>query len=145
MEQYQELAQILHKMLEEHFERSQKRLDQRNDEDYDEQLEEKLMQEDESDVYILSKISDILHSLFGTHQSELFPFFETLLPHYTKLLVRSSSKDQFDVVVMTTVLDRHLSVHGAIDNGRFVYLMTSLNTREQLPSNTASFSSGDFR
>jgi len=107
MEQYQELAQILHKMLEEHFERSQKRLDQRNDEDYDEQLEEKLMQEDESDVYILSKISDILHSLFGTHQSELFPFFETLLPHYTKLLApeRPWSDRQWSLCVFDDVIE----------------------------------------
>ena len=51
------------------------------------QIEEKLIDEDNEDSYILSKIADILHALFATHQSELFPFFETLLPHYVKLLV----------------------------------------------------------
>lgn len=86
MEKYQELSQILQKMLEDHFTRAQQRFEQRNDEDYDEQLEEKLIQEDNDDVYILSKISDILHALFGTHKSELFPFFDSLLPHYIKLL-----------------------------------------------------------
>lgn len=86
IEQYQQLAKILHKLLEEHFVKADERMGKRNDEDYDEQMEEQLMQEDNDDVYTLSKISDILHALFGTHKSELFPFFDSLLPHYVKLL-----------------------------------------------------------
>ena len=56
-------------------------------------MEETLQDEDNDDSYILSKIADILHALFGTHRAELFPFFDTLLPHYIKLLV---SYDSFD-------------------------------------------------
>ncbi|XP_076804847.1 importin-5-like [Clavelina lepadiformis] len=86
MEQYQELADALRTMLDQHFQRAQERMEKRNDEDYDDQVEEALQDEDQDDVYILSKIADILHSLFGGHKSELFPLFDTLLPHYVKLL-----------------------------------------------------------
>lgn len=39
-------------------------------------------------MYILSKISDTVHSLFGTHKEEFLPMFEQLLHHFVKLLVR---------------------------------------------------------
>lgn len=39
-------------------------------------------------MYILSKISDTCHSLFGTHKEEFLPMFEQLLHHFVKLLVR---------------------------------------------------------
>lgn len=86
LEQYQKLAQILNSMLEKHFTRAIERQEKRKDEDYDEEIEETLQDEDDEDVYILSKIADILHSLFGTHGAELFPFFDSLLPNYQKLL-----------------------------------------------------------
>ena len=43
--------------------------------------------QDEQDVYILSKVSDIMHSLFGTHKEAILPVFDQLLPHFTKLIV----------------------------------------------------------
>jgi len=55
------------------------------------QVEEALQDEDQDDFYILSKIADILHSLFGSHGPDLFPLFDCLLPHYAKLLVRRLS------------------------------------------------------
>ena len=61
--------------------------DKRKDEDYDDETEEALVQEDDEDVYILSKISDLIHALFGTHKEDFAPHFETLLPHFVKLLV----------------------------------------------------------
>lgn len=47
-----------------------------------------LISQDDEDVYILSKISDTCHSLFGTHKEEFLPMFEQLLHHFVKLLVR---------------------------------------------------------
>jgi hypothetical protein len=41
--------------------------------------------QDDADTYILSKISDIIHSIFGTHQEEFLPLFEQLLPMFVKL------------------------------------------------------------
>ena len=46
-----------------------------------------LCPQDEQDVYILSKVSDIIHSLFGTHKEATLPVFDQLLPHFSKLIV----------------------------------------------------------
>jgi len=43
--------------------------------------------QDDQDVYILSKVSDIMHSLFGTYKDAVLPVFQQLLPHFVKLLV----------------------------------------------------------
>ena len=61
--------------------------EQRKDEDYDDVVEENLLDEDDQDVYILSKISDIMHALLGTHKDGALPVFQQLLPHFVKLLV----------------------------------------------------------
>uniref|UniRef100_H2YPJ6 Importin N-terminal domain-containing protein n=1 Tax=Ciona savignyi TaxID=51511 RepID=H2YPJ6_CIOSA len=86
MEQYQELTGILQTMLNLHFERAAERQVKRADEDYDDQVEEALQDEDEEDVYILSKVADVLHSLFGVLGAEVLPLFDVLLPHYAKLI-----------------------------------------------------------
>ena len=64
--------------------------EKRKDEDYDDETEELLVQEDDEDVYILSKISDLIHALFGTHKEDFSPHFDTLLHHFVKLLVSES-------------------------------------------------------
>ena len=61
--------------------------EKRKDEDYDEETEDTLLQEDDEDVYILSKIADLIHSLFGTNKEDFSPHFDTLLHHFVKLLV----------------------------------------------------------
>ncbi|XP_014663942.1 PREDICTED: importin-5-like [Priapulus caudatus] len=81
-----ELITTMNKILKEHFERAEGRHQKRKDEDYDEEVEESLLDEDDEDVYILSKISDIVHALFGTHKADFFPYFEQLLPHFAKLM-----------------------------------------------------------
>lgn len=43
--------------------------------------------QDDEDTYILSKVADVIHSLFGTHKETFLPMFEQLLPHFVKLLV----------------------------------------------------------
>ena len=37
------------------------------------------------------KVSDIMHSLFGTHKEAVLPVFERLLPLFVKLLVRNDT------------------------------------------------------
>jgi hypothetical protein len=49
-------------------------------------VEEHLEDEDEEDVYILSKVGDVVHALFSTHRDAFLPAFERLLPHFTRLL-----------------------------------------------------------
>lgn len=43
--------------------------------------------QDDEDVYILSKIADILHSFFGTHNEAFLPVFEKVMPFFVKMLV----------------------------------------------------------
>jgi len=85
-EQIQELVRLLNKTLEEHFTRQAARQEQRKDEDYDDDVEENLLNEDDQDVYILSKVSDIMHALLGSYKEAMLPVFEQLLPHFVKLL-----------------------------------------------------------
>lgn len=58
----------------------------RQDEDYDEQVEESLQDEDDNDVYILTKVSDILHSIFSSYKEKVLPWFEQLLPLIVNLI-----------------------------------------------------------
>ena len=88
-----ELVKIMINTITEHFERQAERNKKRNDEDYDEGVEETLVDEDEEDVYTLSKLGDLIHALFSTHKEEFLPVLDQLLPFATKLLV--SSKQLF--------------------------------------------------
>lgn len=49
-------------------------------------VEEQLLDEDDEDVYVLSKVSDIIHSLFAAYRQQFFPYFDALLPHFSILL-----------------------------------------------------------
>jgi hypothetical protein len=50
-------------------------------------VEEQLEDEDGEDVYLLSKLSDVMHSLFSTYKEALFPYFDQVVGHYVKMLV----------------------------------------------------------
>uniref|UniRef100_A0A8C0HLX2 Importin 5 n=1 Tax=Buteo japonicus TaxID=224669 RepID=A0A8C0HLX2_9AVES len=85
-EHFEELGGILKGKLEEHFKNQELRQVKRQDEDYDEQVEESLQDEDDSDVYILTKVSDILHSIFSSYKEKVLPWFERLLPLIVNLI-----------------------------------------------------------
>ncbi|NWR59070.1 IPO5 protein, partial [Bucorvus abyssinicus] len=85
-EHFEELGGILKGKLEEHFKNQELRQVKRQDEDYDEQVEESLQDEDDSDVYILTKVSDILHSIFSSHKEKVLPWFERLLSLIVNLI-----------------------------------------------------------
>uniref|UniRef100_A0A673ML22 Importin-5-like n=1 Tax=Sinocyclocheilus rhinocerous TaxID=307959 RepID=A0A673ML22_9TELE len=69
-EHFEELGGIMKGKLEEHFKNQEVRQAKRQDEDYDEQVEETLQDEDDNDVYILTKVSDILHSIFSSYREK---------------------------------------------------------------------------
>ena len=48
---------------------------------------DQLVDEDEEDVYTLSKLGDLFHALFSTHKEQFLPVFDQLLIHVNKLLV----------------------------------------------------------
>ncbi|XP_068446299.1 importin-5 [Clinocottus analis] len=85
-EHFEELGGILKGKLEEHFKNQELRQTKRQDEDYDEQVEESLQDEDENDVYILTKVSDILHSVFSSYKEKVLPWFEQLLQLIVQLI-----------------------------------------------------------
>ncbi|XP_041482292.1 importin-5-like [Lytechinus variegatus] len=86
LNQMQEVGTTLNDMFEQHFKRQQERQEQRKDEDYDDIVEEGLQDEDDDDVYLLSKISDILHAVLGTYADVALPFFEMLMKNIIRLL-----------------------------------------------------------
>ena len=53
-------------------------------------VEEQLVDEDDEDVYTLSKLGDLIHALFSTHKEEFLPVFDQLLPFIAKLLVSNT-------------------------------------------------------
>ncbi|KAK6485727.1 importin-5 [Huso huso] len=85
-EHFEELGGILKGKLEEHFKNQELRQAKRQDEDYDEQVEESLQDEDDNDVYILTKVSDILHSVFSSYKEKVLPWFEQLLQLIVNLI-----------------------------------------------------------
>ncbi|XP_068612345.1 LOW QUALITY PROTEIN: importin-5 [Brachionichthys hirsutus] len=85
-EHFEELGGILKGKLEEHFKNQELRQAKRQDEDYDEQVRRTLQDEDENDVYILTKVSDILHSVFSSYKEKVLPWFEQLLQLIVQLI-----------------------------------------------------------
>ncbi|CAG0896808.1 unnamed protein product [Darwinula stevensoni] len=85
-EAMREIFRLLDKTLKEHFQKASERLQQRSDEDYDEVIEEQLREENEDDVYILTKVADVLHSLFLVYRESLYSYFDQILPHFVHLL-----------------------------------------------------------
>ncbi|XP_040281224.1 importin-5 [Bufo bufo] len=85
-EHFEELGGMLKSKLEEHFKNQELRQVKRQDEDYDEQVEESLQDEDDNDVYILTKVADILHSIFSSYKEKVLPWFEQLLPLIVNLI-----------------------------------------------------------
>lgn len=81
-----QVLEIVNKFVLDHFERADKRLAVRGEEDYDDGVEEELAEQDDTDIYILSKVVDIIHALFLTNKALFLPAFEQVAPHFVKLL-----------------------------------------------------------
>ena len=84
-----DLVAIMQKSFAEHFERQGERNKKRTDEDYDADVEEQLEEEDDEDVFVLSKLGDLIHAFFATHKEAMAPVFEQILPAVVKLLDRA--------------------------------------------------------
>merc|ERR1711934_715003 len=81
-------VEILGKTMEQHFQRQQERQGKRQggEEDYDEGVEDLLVDEDDEDVYTLSKVGDVVHAVFSQYKEAFLPQFERLLPKFSALL-----------------------------------------------------------
>jgi hypothetical protein len=132
VEQLDHLATIIHDKFEAHAERQKERGDKRKDEDYDDEVEEELQDEHETDEYILSKVSDIMHALFKTHWTTILPFFEKLLPDFHKLLndMRPGSDRQWSLCIFDDLIE----YTGPVSLKYKDYFLQNLLTSVQDPS-----------
>ncbi|CAH8656425.1 unnamed protein product [Heterobilharzia americana] len=85
-DQLAEIRSLLDHLFHEHFEKSDERLAQRQNEDYDEFEEERLLSEKDEDEYVLSKMCDVVHSVFVAFGVDALPFFQQLMVFCVKLL-----------------------------------------------------------
>ncbi|XP_028164572.1 importin-5 [Ostrinia furnacalis] len=102
-----EVLRILNKLLTEHFERATERRQKRADEDYDEVVEEQLADEDNEDVYGLSRVADVLHALLSAYREAFFPHLDALLPHLVQLLApgRPYADRQWAICIFDDVIE----------------------------------------
>jgi len=105
--QLQDLIKVIDTHLKEHFERHRLRQEKRNDEDYDDGVEEELIDEDDEDTYVLSKVADILHSLFIAYKHDFYPYFDLIYQHFINLAAegRPYTDKQWAVCVMDDVIE----------------------------------------
>jgi hypothetical protein len=106
-EQLGSIIKVLGKYLGEHFNKQEQRHELRKDEDYDDETEDQLLDEDDFDALILSKISDIIHSLFKVYKTGFMTAFDQLVPHFVQLLnpERPYSDRQWALCVWDDVLE----------------------------------------
>jgi len=106
-DQMKEIIKVVQKTVDEHLERAVERACRRKDEDYDDEVEETLVNEDDEDVYVLSKIADVMHALFVAYRESLFPVFDQLLPTFKKLLTsdRIWSDRQWGICIFDDLIE----------------------------------------
>lgn len=106
-EQLASVIKILNKYLAEHFTKQEQRHELRRDEDYDDETEDQLLDEDDFDALILSKISDTIHSLFKVYKNGFMPAFDQMANHFVHLLQpdRPYSDRQWALCVWDDVIE----------------------------------------
>jgi len=55
--------------------------------------------QDDNDVYILTKVSDILHSIFSSYKEKVLPWFERLLPLIVNLIVSTLLSSNLNFII----------------------------------------------
>lgn len=106
-EQMQSVIKILNKNLTEHFTKQEQRQQARRDEDYDDETEDILLDEDDFDALILSKISDIIHSLFKVYKTNFMTPFDQIAQHFVQLIspTKPYTDRQWSLCVWDDVLE----------------------------------------
>lgn len=70
-------------------------------------VEEQLADEDNGDVYGLSRVADVLHALMAAYREAFFPHLDTLLPHLVQLMApaRPYSDRQWAICIFDDVIE----------------------------------------
>lgn len=100
------VLKLIGQLMDKHFENAEARLKARCEDDYDDGVEEELAEKDSGDVYLLSKVADIVHALFSTYRQSFLPFFSKIAPHFVKLLhpARSWTDRQWGICIFDDVI-----------------------------------------
>lgn len=74
---------------------------------FPQEVEEQLLDEDNDDVYGLSRVADVLHALLSAYRHEFYPHLDTLLPHLLQLLAqgRPYSDRQWAICIFDDVIE----------------------------------------
>jgi len=105
--QMDELVECMKKHLKKNYDKEEERREARKDEDYDEGVEEGIEEELDQDDYLLGKIADILHSLYGIYGEDFVPVFDNLTPYFVAMLApdRPSLEHQWALCVWDDLID----------------------------------------
>lgn len=70
-------------------------------------MQEQLEDEESDDVFILSKIADVIHALFTTYRENFLPFFDQLCQHFVNLLApaRAWADHQWGICIFDDVIE----------------------------------------
>lgn len=70
-------------------------------------VQEQLENEESDDIYVLSKIADVIHALFTTYRESFIPFFDQLCQHFVNLLTpqRAWADHQWGICVFDDVIE----------------------------------------
>jgi hypothetical protein len=71
-------------------------------------VEEQLEDEDSEDVYIFSKVADIIHSLFLTYKLSFYPYFDQIVGHFVKCLVSWVTSAKIFVIAILSLIVQSL-------------------------------------
>ena len=118
--------------------------EKRNDKDYDEVVEDQLIDEGDKDTYILSKVTEVIHSLLAAYRCDFLPGLNNLIPHVVRLLGSDRSSDrQCGICVFGYVIEFAGVLELLKDNGPEVIKVFTLYANQLLiPFSIPIFRSG---
>ncbi|GFR15020.1 importin-5 [Trichonephila clavata] len=143
-EDFNTLITLLNKYLANHFQQYQYRQERRREEDYDEVLEETLVKQDDENTYLLSKISEVMSTLFSLYKKDFFVYFDMLLPHFVNLLEPSRpwSDRQWSLCVFADIIEYCGPACSRYQGYFLPSLMTSLRSENVDLKQTAAYTVG---
>lgn len=106
-DQLEAIVKALDEHLKQYFVRCEERSEKRKDEDYDEGVEETLVEEDDEDVFILSKVADVVHACFSVCKDYFLRYFDSIVHHFVKLAGsdRAWTEQHWAICVMDDVIE----------------------------------------
>jgi len=105
--QMDELVEAMKNHLKKNYDKEEERKEARKDEDYDEEVEEGIEEELDQDDYLLGKIADIIHNLFGVYGEDFVQVFDKLTSYFVAMLApeRPSLEHQWAICVFDDLID----------------------------------------